>query len=180
MKHVKALHYISYWPFQGGASFVDPFCFLRCVFFRHTILYVPCNLVVACREKADLLAPVHVVFSCGFVIFPYGVLGQVWYLIVMIPDLFRLHYFVFNLVFIYPLSYIEMQGSCEILVFHHCFLCKFGSTQIKVSKEAKIRNRYNPVPHLTQDTTWESDKNTIKHHIHVSVSVNIHITQRRH
>ena len=25
-------------------------------------------------------------FSCVFVIFPYGVLGQVWYLIVSIPD----------------------------------------------------------------------------------------------
>ena len=34
---------------------------------------------------------------------------------------------------------------------------------IKVSKDAKIRNRYNQVPHLSQDTTWESDKNTIKH-----------------
>ena len=32
---------------------------------------------------------------------------------------------------------------------------------MKVSKEAKIRNRYNQVPHLTQATTWESDKNTI-------------------
>ena len=29
---------------------------------------------------------------------------------------------------------------------------------IKVSKEAKIRNRYNQVSHLTQDTTRESDK----------------------
>ena len=28
---------------------------------------------------------------------------------------------------------------------------------------AKIRKRYNQVPHLTQDTTWESDKNTIKY-----------------
>ena len=28
----------------------------------------------------------------------------------------------------------------------------------KVSKEAKIRNQYNQVAHLTQDTTWESDK----------------------
>ena len=27
----------------------------------------------------------------------------------------------------------------------------------KVSKEAKIRNRYNQVPHLTKDTTRESD-----------------------
>ena len=30
-------------------------------------------------------------------------------------------------------------------------------------KAAKIRNGYNQVPHLTQDTTGESDKNTIRH-----------------
>ena len=35
---------------------------------------------------------------------------------------------------------------------------------LKVSNEAKIRNQYNQVPHLTQDTTQESDKNTIKHY----------------
>ena len=34
--------------------------------------------------------------------------------------------------------------------------------QIKVRKKAKIRKRYNEVPHLTQDTTWESNKNTKK------------------
>ena len=34
----------------------------------------------------------------------------------------------------------------------------------KVRKAAKIGNRYNQVPHLIQDTTWESNKNTIKHH----------------
>ena len=28
----------------------------------------------------------------------------------------------------------------------------------KVRKKANIRNRYNKVPHLTKDTTWESDK----------------------
>ena len=28
----------------------------------------------------------------------------------------------------------------------------------KVRKNAKIRNQYNQVPHLTKDTTWESDK----------------------
>ena len=26
-------------------------------------------------------------------------------------------------------------------------------------KKAKIRNRYNQVPHLNQDIKWESDKN---------------------
>ena len=35
----------------------------------------------------------------------------------------------------------------------------------KVRKKAKIRNPYNQAPHLTQDTTWERNSNTIKHHI---------------
>ena len=30
--------------------------------------------------------------------------------------------------------------------------------------KVRERNRYNQVLHMTQDTTWESDKNTIKHH----------------
>ena len=30
-----------------------------------------------------------------------------------------------------------------------------------VGKEAKIMKRYNQVPHLAQDTTWEINKNTI-------------------
>ena len=30
----------------------------------------------------------------------------------------------------------------------------------KSMKGGKIRNRYNQVLHLTQDITWESDKNT--------------------
>ena len=38
------------------------------------------------------------------------------------------------------------------------------SVQGKVRKKAKIGNRNNQVPHLSQDTTSESDKNTRKHH----------------
>ena len=40
---------------------------------------------------------------------------------------------------------------------------KFGENFVdrfyrnKVRKEAKIRNRYNQVPHMAQDITWESD-----------------------
>ena len=30
--------------------------------------------------------------------------------------------------------------------------------RLKVIKNAKIRNKYNQVAHLTQDTIWESDK----------------------
>ena len=36
----------------------------------------------------------------------------------------------------------------------------------KVMKKAKIRNPQNQIPHLTQDTIWESD--TRKHHIQES------------
>ena len=32
---------------------------------------------------------------------------------------------------------------------------------VKVRKTSKVRKRYNKVPHLTQDTTWESNQNTI-------------------
>ena len=39
------------------------------------------------------------------------------------------------------------------------------SRQMKVRKKANIRNRNNQVPHQTQDTIWESDKKTRKHHI---------------
>ena len=45
--------------------------------------------VVTCWERADLLALVCGVF-CEFVTFPFGILGQVWYLIVSIPDLCNL------------------------------------------------------------------------------------------
>ena len=39
---------------------------------------------------------------------------------------------------------------------------------LKVRKEAKIRNQYNQLLHLTQYIPSESDKNTIKHHMQES------------
>ena len=43
--------------------------------------------------------------------------------------------------------------------------------EYKVGKKAKIRNRYNQVPHLTRDTVWESGKYTRKHYIQESQEV---------
>ena len=64
-------------------------CFCVC----YAVLSVPCGLVVTCWERADLLALLCVMFSCVlFFIFP-GVLGQVWYLIVSVPDRCLLPYF---------------------------------------------------------------------------------------
>ena len=57
-------------------------------------LSVHCSLVVTCSERSDLLAHLYVKFSCVLVTFPRGVLGQVWYIIVLIPDLCTLTYFV--------------------------------------------------------------------------------------
>ena len=41
----------------------------------------------------------------------------------------------------------------------------------KVRKKAKIRNQYNQATHLTQDTTWESNKCKIKHQTQESQEV---------
>ena len=59
----------------------------------YTVLFVPCRLVVTFCEMADLLAFLCVMFPCVFVTFQYGVLGQVWYLVVSIPELCLLLYF---------------------------------------------------------------------------------------
>ena len=54
----------------------------------HAVLSVHCSLVVTCWERTNLLTLLYVKFSCVFVIFPCGVLSQVWYMIVLIPDRF--------------------------------------------------------------------------------------------
>ena len=60
----------------------------------HTVLSVPCNPVGTCRESADLMSLLFVIFSgVFFVTFPYGILGQLCCLIVSITDLCLLAYF---------------------------------------------------------------------------------------
>ena len=50
----------------------------------HAFSSVHCSLVVTCWERAGLL---YVMFSGVLDTFPCGVLGEVWYLIVSIPDI---------------------------------------------------------------------------------------------
>ena len=64
--------------------------FMACV--CHAFVSVHCCLVVTCCERSDLLAFVCDV-NCVSVTFPCGILGQVWYLVVSIPDRSRLSYF---------------------------------------------------------------------------------------
>ena len=67
-------------------------------------------------ERADLLAFLNVMFSCVFVTFPLGVLGQVEYLIVSIPDFCHLPYFI-NLLFwiLININFASSDNSDEML-----------------------------------------------------------------
>ena len=80
---------IFYWPFQGGTSFVDLLCFcsvLCLICFVRVCLYVLCGHLL---EKGWPLGSRLwcLLWVCHF---PIGILGQVWYLIVSIPDLCNL------------------------------------------------------------------------------------------
>ena len=59
---------------------MDPVCYL-CIMF---VFVVTCSLLIACWKRADLLALLCVVFSCGFVTFSYGVSDQMWYMYLIV------------------------------------------------------------------------------------------------
>ena len=73
---------------------MDHLSFLCLVFVMLLRLFI----VVTCWERADLLALVGDVY-CIFVTFPCGILGQVLYLIVSLPDMCHLSYFYWILLF---------------------------------------------------------------------------------
>ena len=84
-----------YWPFQGGTSFVDLLCFC-------SVLCLLCNvrvcLYVLCGHLLGKGWPLGSRLWCLLWVchFPIGILGQVWYLIVSIPDLCTITYFYFQ------------------------------------------------------------------------------------
>ena len=63
---------------------------------------------------------------------------------------------------------IKSEFVCSICEI--CELIRYTCVN-KVRSKAKIRNRYNQVPQLTQDTTLERVKNTRKHRIQESQEV---------
>ena len=65
--------------------------FMSCVCHALTSVHC-CRVVTFRREQTDLLALVCDV-NRDFVTFPFGILGQVWYLIVSIPGPCCLSYF---------------------------------------------------------------------------------------
>ena len=68
------------------------FCvFLSCVCYAFARLFIDALLSPAGKGLIAWLS--FVMSNCVFVTFPRGILGQVWYLIVLIPDLWPLSYF---------------------------------------------------------------------------------------
>ena len=61
--------------------------FTSCV--CHAFPSVRCCLVVGLTSWLSF-----VMFNCVFVTFPSGILGQVWYLLVSIPDLCHFSYYI--------------------------------------------------------------------------------------
>ena len=61
---------------------------------------------------------------------------------------------------------------CSGRIAQYTVFLLFGTRVSKnVTKKANIRNRYNKVTHLTQDTLRESDKSTRKRHIQKRLEV---------
>ena len=61
------------------------FCYLCLSLpYCHVWFLQPCGHLLG---RAILLALLYVMFSCVFITFPYGVLGQVWFLSISIPDI---------------------------------------------------------------------------------------------
>ena len=71
---------------------MDHLCYLCLVFVMLSRLFISALRSPAGKELTSWLS--FVMFNCVFVTFPCGFLGQVWYLIVLIPDLCQLSYFI--------------------------------------------------------------------------------------
>ena len=82
------------------------------------LLSIQFSLVVTCWERVDFLALLCVMIYCVFVTSPCGVLGQVWCLIVLIPDLCLLSYFHI----VYLLTVLSLYLNCGIFLHIKSFL----------------------------------------------------------
>ena len=89
------------------------------------------------------MALLYVMISCVFVTFPCGVLGQMWYLIVLIPDLCPLPYF--DNISIYLPNIIKISQNGWNLWSVQGFPIKFHSgkiTQTGSMGELLLSNSY--------------------------------------
>ena len=70
---------------------MDHLCYLYLVFVMFSRLFIAALFSPAGKGLASWL--LFVMSNCDFVTFPCGMLSQVWYFIVLIPDLCRISFF---------------------------------------------------------------------------------------
>ena len=111
---------IFYWPFQGGTSFVDLLCFCSVLCL---LCFVRVCLYVLCGHLLGKGWPLGSRLWCLMWVchFPIGILGQVWYLIVSIPDLCNLITFSSVFVTLHMVSLIR----CSIWLYQFLILLLF-------------------------------------------------------
>ena len=77
---------------------------------------------------------------------------------------------------IFNINYIYLDYMVSRIYLAELQLNNVNTPNTEVSTNAKFRNRYNQVPHLTQDTTWGSDKNSLLD-LHLLISNDIVYTK---
>ena len=84
-------------------------------------------------------------------------------------EVIKCHIFISVVVIEFSVSCLNTGPEDRLTVFFEIR----RETIINVRKKAKFRNLHvnKQVPHLTQDTIWERDKHTRKHHIQKSQEV---------
>ena len=70
-----------------------------------------------------------VMFNCVFVTFPCGILGQVWYLILSIPDLCRLSYFYIHEYYFY------LSKQCSLIIRVSAYACNFSGSLLFIEMQ---------------------------------------------
>ena len=116
-----------------------------------TLLYVHSCIAIILMGKRELIALLNLSSWCLVMVerlFLAVQRGCLRFVIVVFSD--HTHYFLSPLCFLFWSGAIIHPSSSNYPYLEHIFIVPGCSVQ--VSNGAKIRNRYNQVPHLTQDT----------------------------
>ena len=118
---------IFYWPFQGGTSFVDLLCFCSVLCL---LCFVRVCLYVLFGHLLGKGWPLGSRLWCLLWVchFPIGILGQVWYLIVSIPDLCTITYFDLSSVFFHTRAHCVVDFLSNWNSFFLPFSSKDGDS----------------------------------------------------
>ena len=117
--------------------------------------------MVTCLERTDLLTLLYVMFHCVFVTFPCDVMGQVWCLIVSIPDICLYFYFYGVKCQLYILAIMCVALSVVVLVslsrgtmgwYWSFLLIFFSPAKLYISE----RNRQNALQ-MSKKKNWTKD-----------------------